>query len=112
MTGPPRRALNARDQHCRWPGCDRPATWCTPHHVIHWARGGSTNLDNQLLLCSRHHRRVHEGGWQILVAEDGRVLTIPPPIPIDFYCRGPIRRSPELGTADPHRGPSLVERDQ
>jgi len=32
------------------------------------------------------HRRVHEGGWQIAVAEDGRVLTVPP---VDFYCRGP-----------------------
>ena len=89
VTGPPRRALNARDQHCRWPGCDRPASWCTPHHLQHWAQGGTSNLANQLLLCSRHHWLVHEGGWQILIADDGRVLTVPAPIPVDLFCRGP-----------------------
>jgi hypothetical protein len=89
VTGPPRRALDARDRHCRWPGCERPASWCTPHHVVHWARGGGSDLPNQLLLCSRHHWLVHEGGWQIVLAEDGRVLTLPPPAPVDFYCRGP-----------------------
>jgi hypothetical protein len=81
-----RRALHARDQCCRWPGCDRPGSWCTPHHLIHWARGGTGDLGNQLLLCWRHHWMVHEGEWQLVVAEDGRVLTIPP---IPIYCRGP-----------------------
>jgi hypothetical protein len=86
VDGSPRKALYARDQHCRWPGCDRPGSWCTPHHLVHWAAGGSTDLSNQILLCARHHWRVHEGHWQIAVAEDGRVLTIPP---VDLYCRGP-----------------------
>ena len=86
VDGAPRKALNARDQGCRWPGCERPGSWCTPHHLVHWAAGGSTDLSNQLLLCARHHWRVHEGGWQIAVAGDGRVLTIPP---VDLYCRGP-----------------------
>ncbi len=86
VDGSPRKALNARDRHCRWPGCDRPGSWCTPHHLVHWAAGGSNDLCNQILLCARHHWRVHEGGWQIAVAEDGRVLTIPP---VDLYCRGP-----------------------
>ena len=86
VTGAARKALNARDQTCRWPGCDRPGSWCTPHHIVHWAAGGTTDLNNQLLLCWRHHWRVHEGGWQIVVAEGNRVLTIPP---IDLYCRGP-----------------------
>ena len=86
VDGAPRKALNARDQGCRWPGCERPGSWCTPHHLVHWAAGGSTDLSNQLLLCARHHWRVHEGGWQIAVAGDGRVLTIPP---VDLCCRGP-----------------------
>ena len=86
VDGAPRKALNARDQGCRWPGCERPGSWCTPHHLVHWAAGGSTDLSNQLLLCARHHWRVHEGGWQIALAGDGRVLTIPP---VDLYCRGP-----------------------
>jgi hypothetical protein len=86
VRGAARKALYARDQHCRWPGCDRPGSWCTPHHLVHWAAGGSNELVNQILLCARHHWRVHEGGWQIVVDQDGRVLTIPP---VDLYCRGP-----------------------
>jgi hypothetical protein len=77
VSGPARRALGARDGHCRWPGCDRPASWSAAHHVVHWIQGGSTNLDNLVLLCHRHHRMVHEGGWQLVKSEDG-MLTIPP----------------------------------
>ncbi|TME55955.1 MAG: DUF222 domain-containing protein, partial [Chloroflexi bacterium] len=72
VSGPTRRALNARDGHCRWPGCDRPATWSAAHHVVHWIHDGSTNLDNLILLCHRHHWLVHEGGWQLVRSDDGR----------------------------------------
>jgi len=50
VSGPARRALNARDGHCRWPGCDRPAKWSAAHHVVHWIHGGSTDLSNLILL--------------------------------------------------------------
>jgi hypothetical protein len=40
IKGPRRRALIARDQHCQWPGCERPASWCDAHHVVHWLHGG------------------------------------------------------------------------
>jgi hypothetical protein len=39
-------ALTARDGGCAFPGCTRPAAWCIAHHIIHWADGGETNLDN------------------------------------------------------------------
>jgi hypothetical protein len=55
-----RRAVIVRDRHCRFPGCDRPHTWCDTHHVVHWADGGPTALPNLLLLCRRHHRMVHQ----------------------------------------------------
>src|SRR5437764_11600018 len=61
ISGPARKALMARDGHCRWPGCERPASWCDGHHVVHWIDGGGTDLDNLVLLC----RMVHEGGWQL-----------------------------------------------
>ena len=57
-----RRAVIARDRHCRFPGCDRPPSWCDCHHVRHWIQGGPTEPWNLLLLCRRHHRLVHERG--------------------------------------------------
>ena len=60
-----RRALIVRDGGCRFPGCDRPATWCDAHHLKHWADGGDTSLPNMILLCRRHHVLVHEAGWTI-----------------------------------------------
>ena len=64
-----RRALAARDATCRFPGCT--ARRCDAHHLEHWADGGPTSLGNLLLLCRRHHRAVHEGGFQVVAAADG-----------------------------------------
>ena len=65
------RAVVARDRCCRWPGCDRPAAWCESHHIWHWADGGPTNVDNAVLLCGRHHDKVHLYGHAITVSPDG-----------------------------------------
>jgi hypothetical protein len=67
-----RRAVIVRDAQCRFPGCDRPQTWCAAHHVIHWADGGATALANLLLLCRRHHRMVHQRGGFGLAMLEGR----------------------------------------
>lgn len=58
------RALVARDVGCRFPGCAN-TRFVDAHHIIHWADGGTTSLDNLILLCRRHHRFVHELGYQI-----------------------------------------------
>jgi hypothetical protein len=55
-----RRAVALRDRGCTAPGCDRPADWCDAHHIVHWADGGSTSIENLRLLCRRHHRMEHE----------------------------------------------------
>jgi len=81
VAGATRRALAARDGHCRWPHCDRPASWSDAHHVIHWSKGGETDLSNMVLLCHRHHWMAHEGGWQLVQTADGEVLTVPPKPP-------------------------------
>jgi hypothetical protein len=73
-----RRALNVRDKGCRFPGCDRPATWTSGHHIVHWIRGGEGDLPNLVLLCYRHHWMVHEGRWQLIKTDDGKMLAIPP----------------------------------
>jgi hypothetical protein len=57
-----RRALVVRDGGCTADGCDRPPRWTDAHHLIHWADGGPTSLDNLVLLCRRHHRMAHGQG--------------------------------------------------
>jgi len=69
-----RRAVIVRDRRCRFPGCDRPHTWCDAHHVVHWAEGGPTALANLVLLCRRHHRMVHRPRGFRLELEHGRPI--------------------------------------
>jgi hypothetical protein len=67
-----RRALHARDKCCRYPGCSH-TRWLDAqglprfigYHVMHWADGGDTSLANTMLLCAKHHRLLHEGGFSI-----------------------------------------------
>lgn len=57
------RALTARDRGCSFPGCDTPPQWCQVHHVVPWAAGGATDLDNLTLVCGYHHREFENRGW-------------------------------------------------
>ena len=82
-----RSALKVRDGHCQWPGCEREASRCDGHHLVHWAEGGETNLDNLVLMCKRHHRMVHEGEWQ-LVKRNGKVIPVAPAVNFG-YARAP-----------------------
>ncbi|MCW2742474.1 MAG: endonuclease, partial [Blastococcus sp.] len=69
-----RRAVEARDHHCVFAGCDAPSYWCDVHHLLHWAHGGDTDLDNAALLCERHHSKVHSG-FTVQRHPDGRWRT-------------------------------------
>ena len=59
-----KRALLSRDRCCRFPGCTHDK-WLDAHHVVHWINGGETSAGNTLLLCSKHHHLLHEGGYTI-----------------------------------------------
>jgi Domain of unknown function (DUF222)/HNH endonuclease len=78
ISGSQRKALVVRDKGCRFPGCDRPADWTDAHHLKHWADGGETVMDNLVLLCRRHHRKVHEEGWHLGMTADGEIAAVPP----------------------------------
>ncbi|TFV64258.1 UNVERIFIED_ORG: HNH endonuclease [Bacillus sp. AZ43] len=69
-----RRAVEVRDHHCVFAGCDAPSFWCDVHHLIHWAHDGDTDVGNGALLCERHHTKVHHG-FRIERQPDGRWRT-------------------------------------
>jgi hypothetical protein len=71
-----RRALSARDTRCQFPGC--AAKRCDAHHIDHWMDGGPTSLDNLVLLCRRHHRLVHEGGFSLRWRPDQTIAFVYP----------------------------------
>ena len=103
-TVPPsiRRALQARDRSCRFPGCT--ARRCDAHHVEHWIDGGATSLDNLVLLCRRHHRAVHEGGFGLMQHGDGTatflrpsgtILEVAPALPAPLTWLDAVSRAPD-----------------
>jgi 5-methylcytosine-specific restriction protein A len=98
-TLPQRRAIAVRDGGCAHPECDRPASWCEIHHIIHWVDGGETNLDNLVMLCWTHHRMMHRSGWIVRI-RDGLAEFIPPKW-ID-YTQTPRRKPRTLALADCH----------
>ena len=108
-----RRALHARDEGCRFPGCTN-TRFVDAHHVEHWTDGGETRLSNLVELCRRHHRFVHEHGFRVeqeggqirFLRPDGRVVANAPALgPMDA-SRGWVAlagRHAQLGLAIGHR---------
>ena len=98
-----RRALWTRDRGCRFPMCSN-RHFVHAHHVDHWAHGGPTSLDNLVLLCSFHHRLLHEGGFKMSLGADGA--------PRFFTSRGRgIAFVPDAPPAPTTPSPVVVEPD-
>lgn len=102
-----RRALNARDRGCRFPGCSN-RRYVDAHHIHHWANGGETKQSNLVTLCRFHHRHVHEGRVAIQVLDDGTLRFVRPdgrvfesPVP---NLAGPGAGWPHLAAAHRERG--------
>ena len=68
-----RRALWARDKGCAFPGCSH-TRFVDAHHIKHWADGGETSVENMVLLCTSHHKLVHEGGFRINRDQSGEIF--------------------------------------
>ena len=90
--------LVARDRCCRFPGCDRPPSWCEGHHLVPWEHNGPTDTANLALFCSRHHHLLHTVGWNATMRHDGVIeITRPKGEPILSHPYGSLRyheRSP------------------
>ena len=72
-----RRALLDRDRsQCQFPGCN--SRHCDAHHVVHWADGGETRLQNLVLCCRFHHRALHEEGFQVVADAAGQFQFLRP----------------------------------
>jgi len=70
---------SAKAPTCEWPGgCGVAARYCTMHHAHWWTRGGATDLDNAVLLCRRHHKAAHEGGWELVRNADQTLTAVAP----------------------------------
>ncbi|MCU1356232.1 MAG: endonuclease [Acidimicrobiales bacterium] len=87
-TADQRRALiTVAHGTCEWHGCDMPAPWCDAHHPEVWEAtpgkaGGNTDIANLVLVCTRHHHLVHEGGFTVIRGPDGVEIRDPHGFPI------------------------------
>jgi len=95
-----RVSLAERDGGCR--GCGASAEFCVAHHIIHWAALGPTDLDNLMLLCSRCHHLVHEGGYTVHKGPDARYVIIAPKQHPQPDAGHPNRNSSNGGTNRPN----------
>jgi hypothetical protein len=91
-----KRALLVRDQTCRFPGCSH-RSFVDGHHIEHWANGGKTALGNLMLLCTAHHRLLHEGnfhvesdgadGWHFYDERNRRIVPQPPRVTLQTLAQ-------------------------
>jgi len=77
-----RIGLAVRDGGCRFPGCERPSSWCEAHHINEWFRDhGGTDIADGILLCRHHHLLIHNDEW--LVTREGAHYSLVPPSSVD-----------------------------
>ena len=102
-----RHLLGALDgERCRFPGCDH-TRFLHAHHVQFWSQGGRTDLGNLVLLCTKHHRLLHNNGY-VLSLDANRNLSVEAPDGTR------LEHSPRLPSASaealPPAGPDTLDR--
>lgn len=103
------RQLRYRDLECRFPGCGA-RRFTQAHHIRWWQHGGDTDLENLLLVCTFHHKLVHEYGWRVRRDADGTARWFRPdgsPYPAG---PDPPPDRPAHHQEDPGQPPSLSAR--
>jgi Domain of unknown function (DUF222)/HNH endonuclease len=115
-----RRLVIARDRHCRYPGCDCPAAWSEVHHIIYWEHDGEHELSNLVLLCSRHHHRVHAHNETLTLHPNGQLdvtgltgilrSSYPPPDIGHLFKRDAPKRDRSSSPNEKLRGERRVQR--
>ncbi|MGV9194522.1 HNH endonuclease signature motif containing protein [Microbacterium sp. MC2] len=93
FTSAQKQALAIRDGGCMWPGCHMPASYCESHHTTPWAEGGSTDVDDGILLCRFHHLLLHNEGWRVTrdAAHGVFVLHAPTGERTTLHSKSPLR---------------------
>ena len=93
-----RIGLAVRDGGCRFPGCERPPSWCEAHHINEWHRHhGRTDIADGILLCRHHHLLIHNNNWRI-TRQQAEYFVVPPPavdpdrMPIPAPTRSAVAR--------------------
>ena len=67
--------------YCDWPGgCGEPAEWSETNHIVRYADGGPTVVENGETLC-RFHNQLLEKGWRTVVDKFDRRRALAPDDP-------------------------------
>ena len=89
-----RRAVIARDRCCRFPGCRQRPAACQAHHLQPRSKGGTTSLNNLILLCAFHHlTAIHRWGWHLTLHPDGTTTATSPDKQRTLNSHGPPARA-------------------
>jgi hypothetical protein len=104
------QALWRRDRGCTHPGCGR-TRFLHAHHVVPWALGGPTDLDNLVLLCGEHHRALHDGAFSVMALGRQRFRFHGPRGAVRRLAPSQRGRAADLQAAHPEIGPGTIEPD-
>ena len=102
--------VRARDRACVFPTCQAPASRCDIDHLTAWSEGGTTSLDNLVVLCQAHHRLKHTPGWALTRDRDSGTLSwhTPDKTVYQRHPDGTINRLPRKTGPHQHHVPGAV----
>ena len=102
--------VRARDRACVFPTCQTPACRCDIDHLTAWSQGGTTSLDNLVVLCEAHHRLKHTPGWALTRDQASGTLSwyTPDKTIYQRHPDGTIARLPHKTGPHQHHVPSTV----